>query len=178
MDPSQPSPDSYWKKCSSCKKPIAFGASYYVCSVSTCSGQRTGYVFCSMPCFEVHLPAARHRDAGGIKKIAPEANEEVPAPHNAWHAAHLAGGLRRRQQWSRRRGWRWRWRRRSSWNDSRKLHRHRQCRAGLGCAQRGRGPDRAIAAFRVLLACPRTPSVGRHSCPTPLTWICSVVIRT
>ncbi len=64
-------PDSFWKKCSSCKKPIAFGAKYYICSVSTCSGQRTGYVFCSMPCFEVHLPAARHRDAGGIQKIAP-----------------------------------------------------------------------------------------------------------
>ena len=65
------SPDSYWKKCSSCKKPIAFGAKYYVCSVSTCSGLRTGYVFCSMPCFEVHLPGARHRDAGGIQKVAP-----------------------------------------------------------------------------------------------------------
>ncbi len=67
-------PDSFWKKCSSCKKPIAFGAKYYICSVSTCSGQRTGYVFCSMPCFEVHLPAARHRDAGGIQKVAPLTN--------------------------------------------------------------------------------------------------------
>ena len=71
MDASQPATDSFWKKCSSCKKPIGFGAGYYICSVSTCSGQRTGYVFCSMPCFEVHLPAARHRDAGGIRKTAP-----------------------------------------------------------------------------------------------------------
>lgn len=67
----QPNPDSFWKKCSSCKKPIYFGTKYYVCSVSTCSGLRTGYVFCSMPCFEVHLPGARHRDAGGIQKTAP-----------------------------------------------------------------------------------------------------------
>lgn len=66
--------DSFWKKCSSCKKPIPFGAKYYICSVSTCSGQRTGYVFCSMPCFEVHLPAARHRDAGGIQKVAPSSH--------------------------------------------------------------------------------------------------------
>lgn len=69
------SPD-FWKKCSSCKKPIVFGAQYYVCSVSTCSGQRTGYVFCSMPCFEVHLPGARHRDAGGIQKTAPLLQQE------------------------------------------------------------------------------------------------------
>lgn len=60
-----------WKKCSSCKKPLDWGSQYYVCSVSTCNGLRTGYVFCSMPCFEVHLPGARHRDAGGIKKTAP-----------------------------------------------------------------------------------------------------------
>ncbi len=61
----------FWKKCSSCKKPLGWGSQYYVCSVSTCNGQRTGYVFCGMPCFEVHLPGARHRDAGGIKKTVP-----------------------------------------------------------------------------------------------------------
>lgn len=60
-----------WKKCSVCKKPIAFGGKYYVCSVSTCNSERTGYVFCSMQCFETHLPGARHRDAGAIEKKAP-----------------------------------------------------------------------------------------------------------
>lgn len=64
-------PQDFWRKCSSCKKPIALGASYYVCSVSTCNGQRTGYVFCRMQCFESHLPGARHRDAGAIEKKAP-----------------------------------------------------------------------------------------------------------
>lgn len=62
---------TYWRKCSSCKKPIGLGAKYYVCSVSTCNGQRTGYVFCSVPCFERHLPTARHKDAGAIEKSAP-----------------------------------------------------------------------------------------------------------
>lgn len=62
---------SYWRKCNSCKKPIAFGARYYVCSVSTCNGQRTGYVFCSVPCFEIHLPGARHKDAAAIEQKAP-----------------------------------------------------------------------------------------------------------
>ncbi len=67
--------DVFWKKCSSCKKPIGFSTKYYICSVSTCNGQRTGYVFCSMPCFEVHLPGARHRDAGGIQQTSPSRAE-------------------------------------------------------------------------------------------------------
>lgn len=60
-----------WKKCSVCKKNIGFTAPYYVCSVSTCGGNRTGYVFCRMQCFETHLPGARHRDAGAIEKRSP-----------------------------------------------------------------------------------------------------------
>lgn len=68
-------PSSSWRKCSTCKKPIAFGARHYVCSVSSCNGQRTGYVFCGMSCFESHIPGARHRDAGAIEKFAPKSAE-------------------------------------------------------------------------------------------------------
>ena len=60
-----------WRKCSSCKKPIEFGQNHYVCSVSTCNSPRTGYVFCSVICFENHLPSARHRDAVAIEERAP-----------------------------------------------------------------------------------------------------------
>jgi hypothetical protein len=67
-----------WRKCSSCKKPIAFGAKYYICSVSTCNGQRTGYVFCTVHCFERHLPAARHKDAGAVEKVAPKTGAALP----------------------------------------------------------------------------------------------------
>jgi hypothetical protein len=77
--------DSVWKKCSTCKKPIHLGQTYYVCSVSTCSGQRTGYSFCSITCFEAHLPGARHRDAGAIEKKAPMTPEAVT--HNEVEAA-------------------------------------------------------------------------------------------
>lgn len=63
--------ENFWRKCSACKKPIALGARYYVCSVSTCNNPRTGYVFCSIDCFESHLPGARHREAGAIEKKAP-----------------------------------------------------------------------------------------------------------
>jgi hypothetical protein len=64
-----------WKKCTICKKNILFGARYYACSVSTCNGDRTGYVFCSVSCFDAHLPGARHRDAGAIEKLAPKSAE-------------------------------------------------------------------------------------------------------
>lgn len=60
-----------WRKCSACKKPIFCGTRYYVCSVSTCNGQRTGYVFCTFPCFETHLPGARHKQAGAVEAVAP-----------------------------------------------------------------------------------------------------------
>lgn len=73
------SSDLFWKKCSTCKKPISFSQKYFICSVSTCQGLRTGYVFCSMTCFEAHLPGARHRDAGAIEKMAPTKAEALLA---------------------------------------------------------------------------------------------------
>lgn len=60
-----------WRKCSSCKKPIGFNQKFYECSVSTCTGARTGYVFCTLSCWEVHLPGANHRNAGAIEKKSP-----------------------------------------------------------------------------------------------------------
>lgn len=60
-----------WKRCSSCKKEINFQIKYWVCSVSTCNGKRTGYVFCSIPCFERHLPGARHKSAYAVEEMSP-----------------------------------------------------------------------------------------------------------
>jgi histone H3/H4 len=80
-----------WKKCSSCKKPIAFLAKYYVCSVSTCNGQRTGYVFCSVPCYEVHLPGARHKDAAAIEMRAPNKADAQREPTRKIIASPAAG---------------------------------------------------------------------------------------
>ena len=68
---------NFWRKCSSCKKEIGLSTRYYECSVSTCTGQRTGYVFWSIPCWEVHLPGARHRDAGAIEKKSPAVAESA-----------------------------------------------------------------------------------------------------
>lgn len=61
----------YWRKCSTCKKNLSYEAKYYECSVSTCSRKRSGYVFCSVSCWDSHVPGAGHRDAGAIEKRSP-----------------------------------------------------------------------------------------------------------
>ncbi|MBI3542285.1 MAG: hypothetical protein HY075_03285 [Deltaproteobacteria bacterium] len=61
----------FWRKCSSCKKPLPFAQRYYVCSVSTCNRVRTGLVFCSVACVDAHIPMMNHKDAGAIEKRAP-----------------------------------------------------------------------------------------------------------
>jgi hypothetical protein len=60
-----------YRLCSSCKKPIAFEAVYFACSVSTCNRKRTGLYFCSVGCWDAHLPEARHREAWAEERRAP-----------------------------------------------------------------------------------------------------------
>jgi hypothetical protein len=67
--------ETVWRRCSACKGPIALGAPYFVCSVSTCNRKRTGLVFCSVSCWEVHLPVARHREAWAVEETAPASPE-------------------------------------------------------------------------------------------------------
>ena len=61
----------FWRRCSSCKTPIKYSAAHYVCSVSTCNRKRIGYVFCSVHCWERHLPGARHKDAAAVEAKSP-----------------------------------------------------------------------------------------------------------
>ena len=56
--------------CAACKKAIPMGARYYRCSVSTCNSGRMKLSFCSVRCWDVHPPEARHRDAGAIEEVA------------------------------------------------------------------------------------------------------------
>ena len=79
-----------WRRCSACKQPIALGAQYYVCSVSTCQRKRTGLAFCSVECWEVHLPGANHREAWALDRTAPKTRE-------ADEPAVGAGGAPRRR---------------------------------------------------------------------------------
>lgn len=70
-----------WRKCSSCKKDLLLGQTYYICSISTCRSNVTNYAFCSIPCWDAHLPVERHREgnAGAIEKKAPNTHAEVQA---------------------------------------------------------------------------------------------------
>ena len=72
-----------WRRCSACKEPIALGADFWACNVSTCNRKRTALAFCSVDCWEVHLPSANHREAWAVEKTAPseaEAPTETAAP--------------------------------------------------------------------------------------------------
>lgn len=62
-----------WRPCSSCKKPIPVGGRYYQCSVSTCNRTKVPFVFCSVACWDAHVPAMNHRDAWCTEQRAPAA---------------------------------------------------------------------------------------------------------
>jgi hypothetical protein len=66
---------SRWRRCSSCKAPIGFGAVYWVCNVSTCNQKRTGLVFCTVSCWDAHLSVVRHRESWALEKRAPSEPE-------------------------------------------------------------------------------------------------------
>jgi hypothetical protein len=64
---------SIWKRCNSCKKPIAFASGYFTCNVSTCNRKGTDFAFCSVSCWDAHVPVLRHRDAWADEQQAPTA---------------------------------------------------------------------------------------------------------
>ena len=69
-----------WRLCSICKKPIGLGATYWACSVSTCNRARLALYFCSVGCWDAHLPEARHREAWAEEKRAPTAPDSSEEP--------------------------------------------------------------------------------------------------
>lgn len=61
-----------WMLCSACKKSIGFDQAYFACSVSTCNRKRGSLYFCSIECWDAHVPGARHRDAWAEEKRSPK----------------------------------------------------------------------------------------------------------
>ncbi|HEY8156521.1 MAG TPA: hypothetical protein VII72_20500 [Myxococcota bacterium] len=84
--------ETQWRRCSACKQPIAVSSIYWVCGVSTCNRERTGLVFCSVRCWEEHLPSANHREAWAVEKTAPAtpAAAARPAPEKSAPARPVA----------------------------------------------------------------------------------------
>ena len=66
---------TYWRLCSSCKRELAFESAYFTCSVSTCNRKGTDFAFCSVDCWDAHVPTYRHRDAWADEKTSPTADE-------------------------------------------------------------------------------------------------------
>ena len=68
-----------WKLCSSCKKPIALNSVYWTCNVSTCNRKRTGLVFCSVECWDAHVPLYNHRESWALENRSPKVREAEEA---------------------------------------------------------------------------------------------------
>jgi hypothetical protein len=94
---------THWRLCSSCKKELPFESVYYACSVSTCNRKRMALTFCSLPCFEAHVPTVRHREAWAEQQRAPtlaqfereQAEEAEPASAAPARAAPAPTAQRR-----------------------------------------------------------------------------------
>ena len=82
--------DEQWRRCNACKNPILHNAAYWVCSVSTCNRKRTGMAFCTVSCWEVHLPTANHREAWAIEEAAPASGSYVEDTNRETEAARRA----------------------------------------------------------------------------------------
>lgn len=72
-----------WKRCGVCKRDLGFEADFYECSVSTCTTGRSHPVFCSVACWDQHVPVMRHRDAWAEQKRSPSRAQ--------WEAAQDSG---------------------------------------------------------------------------------------
>ena len=52
--------------CATCRKLIAIGAPTIRCTVASCNTGRMKLRFCSVVCWEKHIPTARHRKAAYV----------------------------------------------------------------------------------------------------------------
>jgi hypothetical protein len=84
--------ESFWRRCSTCKREIRFDVPYWACSVTTCNRQGNAFVFCMVSCWDAHVPTMRHREAWAEERRSPRredwesarsqppAREPAPAP--------------------------------------------------------------------------------------------------
>jgi hypothetical protein len=63
--------EEFWRRCSSCKKPIGYSQLYWICNVSTCNRKRTGLAFCDVSCWDAHVPQMNHRESWAEERKAP-----------------------------------------------------------------------------------------------------------
>ena len=73
--PEEKNEETIWRRCNSCKKPIEFKRDYWICNVSTCNRKRTGLVFCTVSCWDAHVPGMNHRESWAEERKAPSKEE-------------------------------------------------------------------------------------------------------
>jgi len=83
-----------WRRCSSCKAPIAFDATYWACNVSTCNRGRTALAFCSVSCWDAHLALVPHRESWAVERRAPS-RAQWEREQTAERGASAAGAVAR-----------------------------------------------------------------------------------
>ena len=66
---------TFWRRCSTCKREIPFATAYWACNVSTCNRGRTALSFCTVACWDSHVPILRHRDAWAEERTSPRREE-------------------------------------------------------------------------------------------------------
>lgn len=76
-----------WRRCSTCREWIPYQHAYWICNVSTCNRKNTAFVFCSVECWDAHLPTMNHREAWA---------EEQRSPSVEAHARQKREGKERR----------------------------------------------------------------------------------
>ncbi len=74
---------SGWRRCNSCKKWIGLDTLHWVCNVSTCNRKRTGLVFCTVSCWDAHLPLMNHRESWAVERTSPTAQAAAAASPRA-----------------------------------------------------------------------------------------------
>jgi histone H3/H4 len=75
--------NNFWRKCSVCKDEIGFSEPYYKCSVSTCNKVGRESVFCSMQCFDAHVPVMNHKEAWNNEELSPAAGSVSVSTQNS-----------------------------------------------------------------------------------------------
>ncbi len=84
----------HWKNCGSCKKPIPFNTKYWVCSVSSCNRGRFQLAFCSLSCWDAHVPVMNHRSAWAEEKVSPAASTAAAVLPRVGGGVHRAAASR------------------------------------------------------------------------------------
>lgn len=62
--------ETFWRKCGSCKKDIGFNQIYQECSV--CKGK---YAFCSVDCWDQHVPVMNHKNSWAEENRSPASEQ-------------------------------------------------------------------------------------------------------